>query len=392
MLVRFATHGPKSAQRHTHVARALTTVSALFLLACSRSHAEPAKAGAPPAPQVSVAKVLVRQVQDWQDFTGRLQPVQTVELRARVSGHIQSVSFTEGARVEKDQVLFRIDSRPFREEANRLEAELRRAESQLKLARANLQRGQRLIHEGAASQNDLDQLQSAESSGAAGLDSIRAALSQARLNLEFCNIRSPIEGRVSSAMITVGNLISSADLLTRIVSDDSIYSYFDVDEAMFLALSREPPRSATVQMGLSGEEGYPHRGRLDFIDNQVDPRTGTIRARAVFDNPEQRLTPGLFARVRLMLNRRFDANLVDEKALLTDQDRKFVYVVDQDGRAQRKDVQLGRSIEGLRIVKAGLTPEDRVIVQGVQKVFAAGMPVKAEEIAMADTKSEAVPN
>lgn len=390
MHVRSDSYSPKSAQRRT--ARGLTALGAVFVLACSHTQAEPAKPAAPPAPQVSVAKVLVRQVQDWQDFTGRLQPVQMVDLRARVSGHIQAVSFTEGSRVQKDQVLFRIDARPFREEVNRLEAEQRRAESQLTLARANLQRGQRLIHEGAASQNDLDQLQSAEASGAASLDSIRAGLSQARLNLEFSNVRSPIDGRVSNAMITVGNLVSSADLLTRIVSDDSIYSYFDVDEAMFLALSREPPRAATVQMGLSSDDGYPYRGQLDFIDNQVDARTGTIRARAVFDNHDQRLTPGLFARVRLMLNRTFDANMIDEKALLTDQDRKFVYVVDKDGHAQRKDVQLGRSVDGLRIVKAGLDAEDRVIVQGVQKVFMPGMPVKAEEIAMVDKRPEAVAN
>jgi multidrug efflux system membrane fusion protein len=328
-------------------------------------------------------------VQDWQDFTGRLQSVNNVELRARVSGHIESVQFTEGARVKKDQILFRIDARPFREEANRLEAELRRADSQLTLARSNLQRGRRLIDQGAASQNDIDQLQGAEASAAASLDSIRASLSQARLNLEFTNVRSPIDGRASNAIITVGNLVSSADVLTRVVSDDPIYTYFDVDESVFLALARDP-REAKVQMGLSADAGYPYTGRLDFIDNQVDPRTGTIRARALFDNADHRMTPGLFARVRLLGDQPFDALMVDEKALLTDQDRKFVYVIDGDGKAQRRDVKLGRAVEGLRIVKEGLSADDKVIVQGVQKVFMPGMPVKAEEIAMAKPRLDGV--
>ena len=367
-------------------------VTGFLLAACASSQAEAPKGGGqPPAPQVSVAKAVVRKVQDWQDFTGRLQPVNTVDLRARVSGHIESVHFTEGARVKKDQVLFRIDSRPFREEVNRLEAELRRADSQLTLARSNLQRGRRLIDQGATSQNDIDQLQNAETSAAAGLDSLRAALSQARLNLEFTNVRSPIEGRASSALITAGNLVSSADVLTRVVSDDPIYTYFDVDESVFLALSRDP-REALVQMGLSSDTGHPFSGKLDFIDNQVDPRTGTIRARALFQNADHRLTPGLFARVRLLGDGHFDATLVDEKALLTDQDRKYVYVVDGEGKAQRKDVKLGRTIDGLRIVKEGLNADDRVIVQGVQKVFMPGMPVQAEEIAMASPKPNGLPD
>ena len=378
-----------SAQPRSSRAYRALIAAALFVAACSSSQAEPAKGGGPPPPQVAVAKVIVRKVQDWQDFTGRLQSVNTVDLRPRVSGHIDAVQFTEGARVKKDQILFRIDARPFREEVHRLEAELRRAESQLTLARSNLQRGRRLIDQGATSQNDLDQLQNAETSAVAGIDSLRAALSQARLNLEFTNVRSPIDGRASNAIITVGNLVSSADVLTRVVSDDPIFTYFDVDESVFLALSSDPRQSA-VQMGLSNDTGYPFSGRLDFIDNQVDARTGTIRARALFQNADHRLTPGLFARVRLLNEGRFDALLIDEKALLTDQDRKYVYVIDAEGKAQRKDVKLGRSLEGLRIVKDGLSPNDRVIVQGVQKVFMPGMPVQAEEIAMATPKPEGV--
>ncbi|HKP61871.1 MAG TPA: efflux RND transporter periplasmic adaptor subunit [Polyangiales bacterium] len=354
----------------------------LAVAGCSRTQAAPATM--PPPPQVSVAKVVVRKVQDWQDFTGRLEAVNSVDLRPRVSGHIEAVRFVEGARVKKDQVLFQIDARTFREEVNRLSAELRRNESQLALARTNLQRGKRLLEEGATPAGEIDQLSAAEASAAASLDGIRAALAQARLNLEFTNVRSPIAGRVSNARITSGNLVSSADVLTRVVSDDPIYTYFDVDEGGFLALAREQASGkGAVQMGLSSETGYPHAGKLDFVDNQVDPRTGTIRARAVFDNHEQRFTPGLFARVRLLTAREFEAMLIDEKALLTDQNRKYVFVVDQSKRAQRKDVKLGRSVDGMRIVSEGLSPEDRVIVQGTQKVFAPGMPVQAEEVAAA---------
>jgi multidrug efflux system membrane fusion protein len=361
------------------------------LVACSRSQAAPATM--PPPPQVSVAKVEVRKIQDWHDFTGRLEAVNSVDLRPRVSGHIEAVRFLEGARVKKDQVLFQIDSRAFREEVNRLSAELRRSESQLALARSNLQRGKRLLDEGATTSGEMDQLHAAEAGAAASLDGIRAALAQARLNLEFTNVRSPIAGRVSNARITAGNLVSSADLLTRIVSDDPIYTYFDVDEAAFLALAREQAAGrGAVQMGLSADAGYPNSGKLDFVDNQVDARSGTIRARAVFDNHDQRFTPGLFARVRLLTEREFEALLIDEKALMTDQNRKYVYVVDASKRAQRKDVKLGRSVDGLRIVSEGLTPDDRVIVQGIQKVFAPGMPVQAEEVAMAAPKLGAAAN
>jgi multidrug efflux system membrane fusion protein len=363
-------------------------IGAWALGACAQTQAAPS---APPPPRVSVAKPVVQQLRDWRDFHGRLEAVHAVELRPRVSGHIAAVRFTEGARVKKDQVLFEIDARPFREEVRRLEAELRRAQSQLTLARANLERGERLLQQGATSLGDLDQLHANESSGAASLDSISASLAQARLNLEYTNVRAPFDGRASNAPITAGNLVSNANVLTRIVSDDPVYAYFDLDESAFLVVAGggAGAQHASVQMGLSVDGGYPYSGKLDFVDNQVDPRTGTIRARAVFSNLDQRLTPGLFARVRLLTDKQIEAVLIDEKALLTDQNRKYVYVLDKDGRAQRKDVKIGRSVEGMRIVESGLTPEDRVLVQGIQKVFAPGMPVAAEEMAMLPPKSQA---
>jgi RND family efflux transporter MFP subunit len=355
--------------------------------ACSRGLAEPAPASPPPPPDVSVARVVKRSVQDWQDFTGRLEAKHSVQLRPRVSGHIEAVQFTEGARVKKHQVLFRIDPRPFREEVSRLEAELRRGESQLALAKINHERGTRLLAQGAAAAGDFDKLTSARSDAAANLDSLRAALAAARLNLEFTNVRAPIDGRASYALIQAGNLAQSDSVLTTIVSEDPIYAYFDVDEATYLRSTRGAG-SISLQMGLSGEDGYPHQGKLDFVDNQVNPQTGTIRARGVFANAERRFTPGLFSRVRLVSNERFDALLVDDKALLTDQDRKYVYVLDESGKAQRRDVELGRMLGDLRIVRSGLSENERVIVSGIQKVFAPGMPVQATEVAMAESKAE----
>jgi len=352
-----------------------------FLAACASSQAESPPA-APPAPQVSVARVVARTVNDWQDFTGRLEAVHTVELRPRVSGTIDAVRFTEGTRVKKDQILFQIDARPFREDVNRLTAELARGESQLKLARTNLARAEKLLKSGATSANEYDQLSGGEAVASANVSAVRAALASARLNLAYTDVRSPIAGRASYALITEGNLVSNASLLTRVVSDDPIYAYFDMDEATFLRVARDRTSQATVQMGLSADDGYPNHGKLDFVDNQVDSRTGTIRARAVFDNREQRFTPGLFSRVRLLGQDRFEALLIDDKALMTDQNRKYVFVLDESGKAQRRDVQLGRIIDGLRVVHSGLTKDDKVIVQGIQKVFAPGMPVQAQEVAM----------
>ncbi|HBK47380.1 MAG TPA: efflux transporter periplasmic adaptor subunit, partial [Xanthomonadaceae bacterium] len=223
----------------------------------------------------------------------------------------------------------------------------------------------------------------------------QAAVDQARLNLEWTQVRAPIDGRAGRAMVTAGNLVSagdSASVLTTLVSLDKVFVYFDADEGTFLRYSQmarsgerpsEREGSLPVRVALVGEDGYPHAGKVDFLDNQVTRSTGTIRVRAVLDNAERRFTPGLYARVQLLGSGEFKAMLVDDKAVLTDQDRKYVYVVDKEGKAQRRDVVLGRTAEGLRIVERGLAEGDRVIVDGVQKVFMPGMPVEAKAVAMA---------
>lgn len=374
---------------------ALATVSALalaILTACSGSQA--GEAGAPPPPEVSAAPVLVKAVSQWDDFSGRVEAVESVELRPRVSGYIDKVNYVEGQEVRKGDVLFTIDARSYQAEYDRARADLARARTQATLARSESERAKRLSDQQAISTETWEQRRSASDQAGAQVQAAQAALDAAALNLEFTKVRAPISGRAGRAMVTAGNLVTAGDaasVLTTLVSLDKVHVYFDADESTFLRYAQmarkgtrpsEREAALPVRIGLSGEEGFPHQGTVDFLDNQVARSTGTIRVRALLDNADRQFTPGLFARVQLLGSGQFNAMLIDEKAVLTDQDRKYVYVVDKDGKAQRRDVQLGRSAEGLRIVEGGLTAGDRVVIGGVQKIFMPGMPVQAKAVAM----------
>ncbi len=350
----------------------------------------------PPPPDVSVAPVLVKQVNQWDDFTGRVEAVEFVELRPRVSGHIERVNYVEGREVAKNDVLFVIDQRSYRAEVARAKAELESARAQRALASSDLERASKLFEARMISREEFDQRKTALDQAEANIGAAEAAADIAALNFAFTEVRAPIAGRAGRALVTAGNLVSAdpgATLLTTIVSLDPVYVYFEGDEQTYLrykAMGRDGQRTGgrearyPVRVGLAGESGYPHEGELDFVDNRVDPATGTIRARAKLPNKDRILTPGLFARVQLLAGDPFEAMLIDGKAVLTDQDRKYVYVVGPEGTAMRKDVRLGRIIDGLRVVESGLQAGDRVIVYGVQKVFFPGMPVQAHEIAMGD--------
>ncbi|WP_157825026.1 MULTISPECIES: efflux RND transporter periplasmic adaptor subunit [unclassified Stenotrophomonas] len=374
---------------------AFATVSALalaILAACSGGHAE--EAGAPPAPEVSAAPVLVKQVSQWDEFSGRVEAVENVDLRPRVSGYIDKVNYIEGQEVKKGDVLFTIDARSYQAEYDRARAEVARARTQSTLARGESERAKRLSEQQAISTETWEQRRAASEQAGAQLQAAQAALDAAALNLEFTKVRAPINGRAGRAMVTAGNLVSAGDaasVLTTLVSLDKVHVYFDADEATFLRYAQmarkgerpsERDESLPVRIGLSGEQGFPHEGKVDFLDNQVTRSTGTIRVRALLDNADRQFTPGLFARVQLLGSGQFQAMLIDDRAVLTDQDRKYVYVVDKDGKAQRRDIALGRSAEGLRIVENGLAAGDKVIVDGVQKVFMPGMPVQAKPVAM----------
>lgn len=363
---------------------AFTLATTLLLPACSRDTAPPPM---PPPPQVSVAAVVVKPVTAQDEFTGRIEAVESVELRPRVSGHIDSIKYTEGSEVARGDVLFVIDARSYQAAHDLAVAELESARVQELLARTELERARKLIESKTISVGEFDLRRATHAQAEAGVRAAEAALKVAALNLEFTKVRAPISGRAGRALVTTGNLVAAdpgATLLTTLVSVDPVHVHFDSDEQTWLRYQALDLRNAPVRVGLAGEHGFPHAGRLDFIDNRVDPATGTIHIRALLPNPDRVLTPGLFARVQLLAGKTFDALLIDDKAVLTDQDRKYVYVVGADGLAMRRDIRTGRLVDGLRIVDSGLEPGDRIIVHGVQKVFFPGMPVQAQEIAMGD--------
>ncbi|MFT3762986.1 MAG: efflux RND transporter periplasmic adaptor subunit [Pseudoxanthomonas sp.] len=372
---------------------ALAAAGALAVVALSGCSGQAETAAMPPA-AVGVAPVLVKEVSQWDEYSGRIEAVESVELRPRVSGYIDRVAYSEGQEVKKGDVLFVIDSRSYRAELARAQAELARARSQAAQSRSEAERARVLSGQQAISTEAWEQRRAAAAVAQAEVQAAQAAVESARLNLEWTQVRAPIDGRAGRALVTAGNLVSAGDgasVLTTVVSQDKVHAYFDADESAFLRygqMAREGQRPSErdgkvpVQVALADEQGFPHEGTVDFLDNQVDRSTGTIRARAVLDNRDHVFTPGLFARVRLLGSGRFKAVLIDDKAVLTDQDRKYVWIVDKDGKAQRRDVQLGRDTEGLRIVEKGLAAGDRVIVDGVQKVFMPGMPVDAKPATM----------
>jgi membrane fusion protein, multidrug efflux system len=365
---------------------------AVFVLYSSAGHsrAKPQAAAQPTLPQVQVAEVIHRPLREWQEFSGRLQAPNTVEVRPRVSGYVDRVAFTDGARVKKGQLLFQIDPRPFQAEVDRLVAERTRSVSDLELAKANRARAERLISAHAISREEYERQVAAEASAQGSLGSIDALLQEARLNREFTEVRAPIEGHVSRAIITAGNLVTSASLMTTLVSDDPVYVYFDADEQTYLRYAKAkhehaPANSGAsdIYIGLVDEDGYPHPGQLDFIDNQVDPATGTIRARAALANPDGRYTPGLFARVRLIGGEDHDSVLIEDRAVGTDLSKKFVLTLAKDNHIEYRLVELGPEINGLRVVTQGLAPNELIVVNGLQHVRP-GQSVAATRVVMTD--------
>jgi multidrug efflux system membrane fusion protein len=384
-------------RRSAPAALALTAsiLIALTVSGCGSRAATPA--GGPPAAEVSIAPVVSRDVRQWDDFTGRISAVETVDLRPRVTGYIDRVAFQEGQEVKKGDLLFVIDQRRYQAELAQAQAALEHARSEAALARTQDARSQSLIDAKVISREEFETRHAASTQSNASVRGAEAAVANAQLNLQFTEVRAPISGRAGRALVTEGNLAQAdTSLLTTLVSLDPMYVYFDSDEQTYLrynALARKGERSQSqnpVRVGLADEQGFPHTGSVDFTDNQVDPKTGTIRVRAVLANPDRVFTPGLFARVQLEGSAEFKALLIDDKAVLTDQDRKYVYVVGPDNKATRKDITVGRTIDGLRVVTSGLAPADRVVVDGVQKVFFPGMPVKATVVSMDKSNAPAV--
>jgi RND family efflux transporter MFP subunit len=347
----------------------------LVLSSCARNEAAPSP---PPAPRVSVAKVLERSITEFDEFTGRFQAVERVEVRPRVAGYIAAVSFEEGREVKKGDVLFTIDARPYEAEHKRAKAELARARTQQQLAQSERERATKLLEQRAISREEFDSRVSGSEQAVANVQAAEAALDAAELNLTFTRVRAPISGLVGRAEITAGNLVTSGQtLLTTVVSVDPIYVEFEGDERVFLkyaALARTGDldntreSSSPVYVGLADETDTPHEGKLVFLDNALDPETGTIRVRAQLANADRRFTPGMFARVKLAGSGRYDAKLINDSAIGTDQNVRYVFAVDADNKVQYRAVKLGPVVDGMRVVREGLNVGELIVVNGLQRV------------------------
>ncbi len=373
--------------------RQMTMVSlvASFLFACTGEGEQQAAAPqAMPAPQVEVAEVISQRITEWDSFTGRLESPQTVALRPRVSGYIDMVAFEEGSEVKQGDTLFLIDNRPYKEEVNRLEAQLTQVSSQLALAKTDYQRVVELSKTRAVSQEEVDNRRSALQQAEASVQATRASLALAKLNRGYTRVEAPISGKVSRALITAGNYVSAGDtVLTSIVSTDKLYAYFDVDEHSYLNY-KDMEKSGQVAaddthpvaMKLVNDSDYDFWGQLDFVDNQINPTTGTIRVRAVFDNTDGYLVPGMFAHLKVASSPTYEGILIDEKAIGTDLNNKYVFVIDESNTVAYRPVKIGDKIGKMRLINSGLEAGDTILINGLQRVRP-GVTVDPQVIDMA---------
>ncbi|TYC75478.1 efflux RND transporter periplasmic adaptor subunit [Stappia sp. BW2] len=333
-----------------------------------------------PAVPVTVAEVKSREITVWEDFSGRLEAIDRVQIRSRVAGAIQSVDFREGALVEAGDPLFTIDPAPYEAAVAQREGQVELAQTQLNLAKLELDRGNKLIENRTISQSVLDQRRNTYAEAQATLRTVKAALRSAKLELGYTKILAPVSGRVGKIEITVGNLVaagSASPALTTLVSVDPIYASFNASEDLVSRVLAELPKTDAavppldmipVEIETSSTAGHPVKGKLQLVDNQVDAVSGTIGVRAVFDNPGGKLIPGQFVRIRMGEPRPEQKVLISERAIGTDQDKKYVYVVGDDNKAAYRSVELGRTAEGARIVNSGLKPGERIVVNGLQRI------------------------
>ncbi|MCY1516787.1 Multidrug resistance protein MdtE [compost metagenome] len=347
---------------------AILALGGYALFAEAVSQAEPAE---PVSVEVRVAAS--RQVSEWAEYSGRLEAIEHVEIRPRVAGTLLAVHFRDGQLVRKGDLLFTLDPAPFEAELKRAEAVLAQARARQRFTARELERGQRLIKANAIAKRDFDTLENAAREARSAVQAARAVAERSRLNVDYTRITAPIAGRISRPEITAGNEVKAggdAPPLTSIVNLDPLYAAFTIDERTYLRYvsARRGADPLQVQVGLAGEDGYPHAGQLYSLDNQLDTRTGTLRVRALLANPDGRLIPGLQARVRIQVSDPYQATLVDEAVIATDQDRRFVLLVGKDNRVEYRRLELGSRQGDQRVVLKGLAPGERVIVEGAQHV------------------------
>jgi RND family efflux transporter MFP subunit len=364
--------------------KAAWPVAALLVLSaalsgCGRADAQ---GGPPMAPPVSVAPAVQRPIQAQDEFTGRLEATETVDIRPRVGGTLEAVHFKAGDEVKRGQLLFTIDARPYRAELARAEAQLASARTALALATSEQARAQKLLAQRAISQQEADALTASATNNQSSVKAAEAAVAAARLNVEYSQIRAPIAGKTSRNNISVGNLVTVGDpVLTTLVSQDKVYAYFDVSEETYLRLSPalNGKTKPSVHMGLSNETGFAHAGVIDFFDNRLNPATASVRARAVFDNNKRQFTPGLLAKIKLTSGEPVNAVMTPEKAIGTDQNKRFVWVLGADKMPQFREVKLGALEGGMRVITEGLKAGELVVVNGLQRVRP-GAPLNAQEL------------
>ncbi|MBR2119451.1 MAG: efflux RND transporter periplasmic adaptor subunit [Pseudomonadota bacterium] len=374
------------------VGLAILAAAGALISTTSNNRAKADAAAPPPATPVSVADVKERETAIWDEFSGRLEAIEQVEVRSRVAGAIQEIRFREGALVQKDDVLVVIDPALYAAEVARAEAQVAAAQSRLVFTKSDYERGQQLTGSQTISQRDQDNRINAYREAEANLKAAQATLKTAQLNLGYTEVRAPVTGRVGKREITVGNLIAAgpgSPLLTTIVSTSPIYASFSADEQVVLraldALGKDDAASKTgripVKMGTATSNGLPFEGQMQLIDNQVDARSGTVRVRAIFDNKDGRLIPGQFVRLQMGQPKTERAMMINERAVGTDQNKKYVMVVNKENKAEYREVSLGVAVDGLRVVTAGLKPGEQIVVKGMQRIRP-GAPVAPEVIAM----------
>jgi multidrug efflux system membrane fusion protein len=377
---------------------ALTVFS--LITACSEpgenQDAQAPQGAMPPPPPVTVAQVIQKEVSDWKEYTGRLEASDSIVVMPRTSGYVVSVGFEDGAHVKKGDLLFQIDYRTVRAEVQRLTAEVTRSEAEIELSERDLKRAESLRKKNAISQEQLDNSRTRLTQAIAAAESAKADLRRTKVLDAITTVKAEFDGQVSNARVKVGSsVIAGNTVLTTLVSTDKTHAYFDVDEKTFARLQalgngkRLDEMNIPVFMGLAGEANYPHQGVIDFVDNQVDIATGTIRLRAVFSNEAGKFTPGMFARVKMQIGENYQGTLVDEKAIVTDLSHKYVLVLGENNILQYRPVQLGAKFEGMRIILSGLSAGEKIVVkgQGLPNVFP-GMPVAPTEAEMAPADSD----
>ncbi len=362
----------------------------LLLTGCEKDNlSTPAQEPTPPI--VTIAKPLIQEITDWDEFTGRFYACESVDIRPRVSGYLESVNFTEGSIVNKGDLLYVIDARPYKAVLDQAKAELKKAKATLQLTENDLARAERLFKTRVLPEEELDSRRSQKLAAIASVEAAKARVSAAELDVEFTQIKSPITGRISRTNVTEGNLIKDGDshssILTTIVSLDPIYVYFSADEQAVLHYSRmdmEGSRKSSrttpnpVYLRLADEEEYIHEGHMDFVDNQIDMSTGTMRGRALVSNPDYLLVPGMFADLKLLGEGPYEALLLPDSAINRDQTKRFVYIVDENNIVERRIIKIGNKHGDLRVIRDGLNKEDRIVINGLQRVRI-GMKVTPEE-------------